>query len=791
MNANQEALSAEQAHFDVAWEARERKRATLQDAPKQAAGPRAAAAAVRRGAERELETVGRPDDPVAFGRFDMADGEVVYVGKHLISTENRDTLVINWKTRFAEPYFAATYDDPRGLRLRRKFDTDRNTVKDFEEIVFEELARRVGGLTGLERSGLDDTVLRDLEKDRTGEMQDIVQTIHASQYGLVRSPLGQLLIVQGGPGTGKTAVALHRVSWLLFNHLQELTPDDVLVVGPNPTFTKYIKSVLPGLGDNEVGHRDLLSLGVQASSSRPEDNATARLKGAARMADLLATALRQRVRVPERMESLDLGQGVRFTASELEILLDRLVRQPYAAGRAAARIHLADEAARRATRTVSPNQIENGLERLWPSLTPMSFLRDLLGSRERLVAAAGDDFTAGDVSRLLRTPAERISEETWTDTDVALLDEADALINQPPRSYAHLVVDEAQDLSPMQLRSLRRRSATGSMTLVGDLAQSTGHWARDSWDDIAAALVKDHPVKLEELALGYRVPQQVFELAVKLLPEAAPGVVRPRVVRPGPADPRLERVDVDDVVPTAIAIAQQQAGLGLFVGVICPDSLRGEVIDGMNKRGVVFSDASKGGIGKSINLVSPAEAKGLEFDSVVVLEPERIVAEYDRGLRMLYVAFTRTTRYLAVVHNGRLLPLDDEHSSDGEVLPPAVADVPADVTAPPAEAREPAPLVSASLIAPEKSEPVGDDLTLDLPPVRMAPEAPQESAFSSSTPSVTVTASDLTELVIGAAAAGLADSVRSGVPAALWPRLIDRLRQELGVSSEQVLDLLE
>lgn len=236
--AKQAELSKDQRHFDAAWDARERRRAALGDAHNQAAGPRAAAAQVKRGAEKALETLGLPDDAVAFGRFDLADGETVYIGKHLITDDARDALVINWKVDFAEPYFAATYDDPCGIRMRRKFATERNTIVNFEEIVFEDLAERVAELTGLERAGLDDTVLRDLDKHRTGEMQDIVQTIHASQYRLVRSPRDQLLIIQGGPGTGKTAVALHRVSWLLFNHLREMSPADVLVVGPNPTFTK-------------------------------------------------------------------------------------------------------------------------------------------------------------------------------------------------------------------------------------------------------------------------------------------------------------------------------------------------------------------------------------------------------------------------------------------------------------------------------------------------------------------------------------------------------------------------
>ncbi len=408
-------LKVEQEYFDVAWDARERKRQTLKDAPGAAAGPRAAVSAVKRGADKHLEALGAPDEAVAIGRFDLADGEVVYVGKHLIMDSSRNPLVVNWQAPFAAPYFEARHDDPRGLTRRRKYATTKNVVDDFEEVLFEELARRVGELTSLEQADIDDSLLRDLDQDRTGEMRDIVQTIHASQYDLVRAPLERLLIVQGGPGTGKTAVALHRVSWLLFNHRDRLAPSQVLVIGPNATFTRYIKSVLPGLGDTDVSHQDLRGLGPQVSSGRAEDPATARIKGDVRMAELLDRALMQRIRVPDRLDVLNVGPesgGARFTRQELEAALARYSTSgTYASARVAFRGWLAQEEgrSRRYAGTVTPTHVENAVERIWPSLTPQAFLRDLLASRERLVTAAGDDFTAGDVNRLLRPPAEKLS----------------------------------------------------------------------------------------------------------------------------------------------------------------------------------------------------------------------------------------------------------------------------------------------------------------------------------------------------------------------------------------------
>ena len=266
--ATESQVKEEQDYFDCAADAREETRRTLSGAAGAAAGSRAAASAVNRGAKKMAASIGAPDDPVAFGRFDTESGETLYLGKHLIADSNRDMLVVNWQAPASAPYFQASVDDPSGVVRRRKFSTERNTVLDFEEVVFSDLAEEVESLTESARSGIDDTVLRELDQDRTGEMHDVVQTIHESQYQLIRSELEQLLVVQGGPGTGKTAVALHRVSWLLFNHLGRLSPEDVLVVGPNPTFTRYIRSVLPGLGDRDVQHSDLRYLGPQRSGGR-------------------------------------------------------------------------------------------------------------------------------------------------------------------------------------------------------------------------------------------------------------------------------------------------------------------------------------------------------------------------------------------------------------------------------------------------------------------------------------------------------------------------------------------
>ncbi|GAA1915388.1 HelD family protein [Nocardioides marmoribigeumensis] len=794
MTATADEIKLEQDYFDRAWEAREDTRRTLSSAHEAAAGGRAAASAVNKGAKERLAKLADPDEPVAIGRFDQED-ETWYVGRHAISDDESNLLVINWQAPAAAPYFQASVDDPCGVLRRRKFETDRNRVVSFEEAIFAELAAAVGGLTEAQREGIDDSVLRDLQQDRTGEMRDIVQTIHEAQYELIRSELGQLLVIQGGPGTGKTAVALHRVSWLLFNHLGTLSPEDVLVVGPNPTFTRYIRNVLPGLGDADVQHQDVRSLGPQSSTGRAEDVDVARLKGAARMAGLLAVALRQRVRFPAGSESFDVGSGrqrATITRSQVEPQLRRFLQSPggYNSGRTAFRGWLNAQTGDQ----LSPSQLDAAAERIWPSLTAQQFLRDLFGSRERLVGAAGDEFTAGDVNRLLRSAAQRAADEQWSDADVALLDEADHLISGTSRRFRHIVVDEAQDLSPMQLRSLRRRSVSGSMTVVGDIAQSTGPWARDSWDEVIGALRQDLPVAKRDLHLGYRVPQQVFELAARLLPLAAPGVVAPRVVRRGPADPRLVAADEDNRHELVIKEAQEFASRGLFVGIVCPLSLRDDLVTELTDRDVVWSDAAKGNLSKSINVVSPEEAKGLEFDAVIVVEPEEIVAESPSGFRLLYVALTRTTRYLSVVHVGAALPLTAAAAAVAPSLAPPLTEGSGDqdgLFEVVAEAVEPSE-GAETLLATRFKTPTEDTATTESTNASSgtASASPRgTNGLSLREPGAGDPGDALARVVSESVAASLAQSVRQSVAPPLWPYVIDRLRRELGVSDAEVFDL--
>nr|MDT0662471.1 ATP-binding domain-containing protein [Micromonospora sp. DSM 115978] len=671
MNAKTTEITAEQSYFDAAAKHRARKLDGLAEVAK-AAAHKGAAGHLHRYAEAAGRAIGDADDAVAFGRLVDDGGERLYLGRHLIRDPGGEVLVVNWQTPAADRYFRASPTDPLGLHSRRTYTCQGNTIQDFTEIVYAEIAAEIAAALddGQRVGSVDPHLLGELARGRTGTMRDIVATIQAAQFDLIRADRDQVLVIEGGPGTGKTAVALHRVSWLLFNHRDTLRPADVLVVGPHPTFIRYIGTVLPGLGDGEVDLRDIGRLAPEVPRGRSEAPEVSRLKGEARIAGLLARALRSRIGSPEPAERLLLaGRFITLPGAEIAeaITAAEGADLPYAGRRQLFRDRLAHLLTTRgATDPASRPEVANLVERLWPQQSPAAFLRDLLGSRPRLRAAAGDDFTAAEIALLHRPGADRLSHEIWSDADLPLLDELAHLIDGPGRRYAYLVVDEAQDLSPMQLRSVGRRSATGALTLVGDLAQSTGAWARDSWAEVTAHLPDRHPVTVEALRYGYRVPRQAYELAAQLLPVAAPAVRPPEVVRDGPAEPGVHRVGLTERAGRVVAVATDHAREGRFVGIVCPAGCRREVEAALAANGVGWSSADRGELGGAVNLVSPQEAKGLEFDAVVVVEPEQIVAGDPRGHRLLYVALTRTTGHLEVVSVGDPLPLAAVLPSDRE-----------------------------------------------------------------------------------------------------------------------------
>jgi DNA helicase IV len=774
---------AEQDYFDRAWQAREDSRATLGRAQSAATSDRGTRQRVAKKAKEYADALGAPDEAVAMGRLDMG-GDVYYVGRHPISDADREKLVVSWKSPVADPFYRATIQSPMGVDRIRKFQTTKNTISAFEDLVLAELTARVAELTQDERLGVNDTLLAELDKSRSGEMQDIVQTIHASQHELISFPLDRLLVIQGGPGTGKTAVALHRVSWLLFNHRDQLGLGDVLVVGPSDTFSNYIRKVLPGLGDADVEQRSVKTLGPQSSDGREELLETARLKGSAAMADLLSSALRQRVRFPERDSELVIGQGqnaLRLSRAQIEGRLEEYrAATTYNAGRQAMRGWLVTEVEKYqidrtpagstlASVEVDQPALDAALERIWPQLSPQQFLQDLLGSRDRLGDAAGDDFTAGDIRRLYRQSAARLASETWTDSDVALLDEAEALIRGGIATFPHIVVDEAQDMSPMQLRSIRRRSRTGSYTIVGDIAQSTGPWSRESWNDVLESLALQCDSAMKELELGYRVPRQIFDFAAKLLPAAAPQVVPPTVVRQGPADPEILEVHHEDLISKAITSAQAHAGKGRFVGIVCAAADHQSLAASLHAQGVTFDDASTGRIGSSINLMTAEQSKGLEFDAVVVVEPSSIAGTGRIGLRHLYIALTRATKYLTVTYSQQMLELGLEGGAPAEATLEGALGT-QDAPQPP---RQPA-------------EEPGPSTETTTPHDRTGPvESTDRSLKHGGAARQRVSSG-----VVEAAAVELALEMKETLVPQLWTEVVVRIVEELGITHDDLLDAL-
>ncbi|MBX6750083.1 MAG: AAA family ATPase [Micromonosporaceae bacterium] len=635
-------IAREQEYFDNAAKHRRRHHANLTAAPA-AAVHHWAAALIKKYVRRQLNAESEAE-AVAFGRIDD-DQEKLYIGRSLIHDDQGEILVVSWKAPAADRYYTASAADPQGLLLRRSFECEENTILDFTDVRFAD-------------ETVDEFLLRELARARTGTLRDIVATIRAAQFEVIRQSPDQVLVLEGGPGTGKTVIALHRVSWLLHRR-PEMATGGVLVVGPNPTFLRYISEVLPGLGDDGVELRSLRELGPSVSIGRTEAEEVARLKGDARMAGLLARALEARIGEPEPVERLLTDRGflaVPGTDIAAALAEARALRLPYAERRTAFRDRLVSLVARRAgNQTVRPAALANLLDRLWPQQTSTAFLHALLGSRRRLAAAASPDLTEAEANLLFRRGADRLSEEVWSEADVALLDELEDLIVGTQARYSHVVVDEVQDLSPMQLRSVARRSAKGSMTVVGDIAQSTGLWARDSWDAVTAHL--PGPANVQMLAYSYRVPRQVYDFAARLLPVAAPTVAPPSVVRDGPAEPRVHRVPMAERARRTVSVALEHAAANRLVGIVCPEQCRREVEAELQDQGQTWTSGERHEPGSRLYLVSPVEAKGLEFDAVVVVEPERIVAEHVRGHRMLYVALTRTTAYLDVVCVGDPLPL--------------------------------------------------------------------------------------------------------------------------------------
>jgi len=625
------------------------------------------------------------DAALVFGRIDRAQGEAIesfHIGRLAVADEQREPVVVDWRAPVAEPFYRATGREPMGLARRRHFAVEGRQLLGIEDELFGEGHLGIGhdeGLDGVQQqeTGLRGygTLLTTLARGRTGQLGDIVATIQAEQDEIIRSTHNGVLVVQGGPGTGKTVVALHRAAYLLYTHRFPLEDQGVLVLGPNRVFLRYIERVLPSLGEAGVEQAVLADLVPMHRFGLKEDPRIARVKGSLQMTEFLIKAVRDRERPLREDFVLPYGAGyLRLKVGESARIV-REARRRFRRHNAAYRwVETEVVAALAATgREQNPDletlrdslrdiaEYRALLVRMWPILTPAELLNDLFGSKA-LLRSAGESLADDEWPLLYRDRQALLDEVQWSDSDIALLDEAMALLGPRPRksgriheadevrTFGHIVIDEVQDLTPMQLRMVSRRSLNGAMTVVGDLAQATGPFAPDTWDDILRYLPDNRPSKVVGLSVGYRIPAQIMKLAERVMNEAAPGLRAPRSIREGDAEPLIIETKslVGESVQHAIAMRDQLEGGN--VAIVAADSRCTEIEDELTKRNIEFGRAGSSGLTFDLTVVPVSVVKGLELDGVIVVEPTEIVESELHGMRALYVALTRSTRRLAVVH---------------------------------------------------------------------------------------------------------------------------------------------
>jgi DNA helicase IV len=607
-----------------------------------------------------------------------------YIGRIAVSDQSQEPVIVDWRAPVAEAFYRATGRESMGLERRRHFATRGRTLLGIEDELFGDAVHSLGlDGDGSERaiSG-HGALISALETARTGKLGDIVATIQGEQDEVIRAELPGVLVVQGGPGTGKTVVALHRAAYLLYTHRFPLEGQGVLVVGPNRLFLGYIEQVLPSLGEAGVELAVLADLIPEARVQGFDRGLTARVKGDLRMARVLARAVRDRGRALRHDLVIGYGlQRLRLSRDRTRNIVDD-ARRRYRRHNAARRFVEAEFFAALAASgrgDLDPGEVRDrlrqepaireALEWMWPVLTPTDLLHDLFGSHALLRSAGAKLLTDEEAASLHRPRGERRDEIVFTNDDAPLLDEARALLGPKPRrrrsageddelrTYGHIVVDEAQDLSPMQLRMLERRSLNGSMTIVGDIAQATGEWAHQSWDEILEHLPKKRTARRAELTIGYRLPAPNMALASRVLRVAAPDLRPPRSIREDGVPPRIVKVPAHqrlaDAVVEAARLEVDAVDPGQ-VAVVCPQSLVDAVSHALTTAGIDHGQATRHGLDQQITVVPVGLVKGLELDAAVVVEPAAIVDEEAQGLRALYVALTRATKRLAVVHQREL-----------------------------------------------------------------------------------------------------------------------------------------
>ena len=608
-----------------------------------------------------------PSVPLFFGRLDYESAlgaeqdETLYIGRRHVSGETGgEPMVVDWRAEMSRPFYQARPGQPMGVRLRRRFGFSHGQLTAFED----------EDLTQAEMAALSEILESEIERPRTGPMREIVATIQPEQDSIVRAGLNKSLCIQGAPGTGKTAVGLHRAAYLLYAFRDQLARSGVLVVGPNDSFLSYIADVLPALGEIDAAQSTVTSLVCKANrvTVRGLDTVPAALiKGDSRMADVLRRAVWSHINTPATPLVVPRGAhqwrvGAYLVEEIVAELKQRGVR--YEAGRAMLPQRLAHRVLLRmeASGESPDDRVQNAVARsrpvrayadaIWPALDPVRLIFRLLTDADFLAVSAEGILSVHEQALIRRAkPARSIAAAKWTLADVILIDEAADLLSRTP-SLGHVILDEAQDLSAMQLRAVGRRATTGSVTVLGDLAQATTPWATRSWPASLAHL--GHPdAAIEELVAGFRVPGAVIDFAARLLPHIAPALTPPHSVRRHRGELELRHeTPTEPALIKAITAALDNEGT---IGVIVSDEAVARLRKALERHDIRYDLLGQDEqiFDSRVDLVPATLAKGLEFDHVVLVEPADIVAaESDEltGLRRLYVCLTRAVTSLVIVH---------------------------------------------------------------------------------------------------------------------------------------------
>ncbi len=666
-------LDAERDHLAASRAALRAMRADAEALDLTDVAPNWVSAEVLRGdvAVRIKSLADLADTPLFFGRLDYLhaldeDGESghrFYIGRRHVHDADGDPMVVDWRAPVSQPFYRASKRDPQDIALRRRFGYDGGELTAYED-------EHLSDPQEAERSSA--LLQREIERPRVGPMRDIVATIQPEQDEIVRSPLSGSLCVQGAPGTGKTAVGLHRVAYLLYSHRERLARSGTLVVGPNRSFLRYIEQVLPALGEMEVKQATVDELVAHVEVRGTDSAAAAGIKGDARMAEVLRRAVRSGVRMPtEGVVVVRGSRRWRVPVYELEEIVKELLSRDirYGSAREALPQRIAHAVLVQMERAgeAPDDRVQNAVARTpavkaavkecWPLVDPVKLVLRLLSDADFLAEQAEGILTPEEQKAVLwAKPPRGAKSARWSPADAVLIDEARDLVERTG-SLGHVVLDEAQDLSPMQYRAVGRRCSTGSATILGDIAQGTTPWATPSWAAALAHLGKPEAL-VEELTQGFRVPRKVIAYASRLLPSIAPELSEATSIRDSPGSLDVRAVPAGELaaeVAAACARALEHEG---SVGLIAADARVPVLAQALADAGLThLTPGEETSAGARLTLVPASLAKGLEYDYVVLDEPAAVVdGEPDErtGLRRLYVALTRAVSGLALVHAAEL-----------------------------------------------------------------------------------------------------------------------------------------